>query len=998
VVDADGNPSALANIEYYDGSAWVAMSATTVTEQPSLNLRVVIGNPLNEVFVWWEGDLSGPVNEQTLVVNGDKTIKAVINSAGPTYNRELISSVDGAGKIQFNQNGQWQDMPANGVLKVPADKTVNVRAVPTSGNVFLWWIGSLSGQVAQQPLLFNENKLISAAFNTDVNPDDNYLFNATLHAGSTAGATADFEFYQNGGWQIIPAGGVTAPAGTTLQVRIVPTTGTFSYWAGDVIGNDKYPLVTMDADKSAQALLVVGPDRFIKVNIIGDGTVEYADPDTYGPGVWFQYLPEYETPPRGILVMSPNIQLRAIDGADTFVWWEGDADGTDPAADIAMTGDKVVTVVFASSTYTITADTLGPGTGSVQYYHNNAWQPFPAGTFGSGSSVLTVPSYIGSIPIKAQADIGNIFIWWLGDLSGQVKEPSLVIDGNKNVTARFNTNNPGDNFMFAAQISGAGKIQYTGGGFETGWTSWDDLPEGNILVIPSFITDPVSIRAVEDPSVSGNRFIWWTGGIHSTDAQQTFVLNVNTSATAVFSANNHTVSASVTGVAGDKVQFLLDGQYIDFPGTALYLPNSVTALTVKAVPAAVPNNVFVWWTGDLAGTASDTVLSLNTNKSINAVFSSNTHLVTAQTTLGAIEYTVGGAHLSFPAYPATLRVPDGFTLNLRLVANGDDISAFATWEVGAVSRGGTTALFPLLVDADKDVTISFVLVDWIIDVTFGDNGNAIPPGVNTIRNGGSLKVEFAADGGYQIRSVIIDGATHNTYTGEKDGSYFFGDVRANHTIYISFERQMFYITLSSDSGAELAPSGKVLVAFGGNLEINITTPNDLQVADIIVDGTHHPELAGYNTYKFSDVKADHTLQVVTGPKQVFLLVNVVYGQGKIEYSINGGDLVPYTGRVDLKGGETVTVKGIAAKEDQVLKRWAGSSYWGTQDTVTFENVHDPVILNAEFGNPTPSLYDKIVDGPWIWVVLIVVVLAIAFVVLWLASSPSYRKPRKVGRS
>ena len=74
----------------------------------------------------------------------------------------------------------------------------------------------------------------------------------------------------------------------------------------------------------------------------------------------------------------------------------------------------------------------------------------------------------------------------------------------------------------------------------------------------------------------------------------------------------------------------------------------------------------------------------------------------------------------------------------------------------------------------------------IVTVAFGKGGTAIPYGANTIVENGSVIVVAVPDEGYVVEEMIVDGV--NIGPVER---YEIESVNRNHSIYISFVRELF---------------------------------------------------------------------------------------------------------------------------------------------------------------------------------------------------------------
>jgi len=114
-----------------------------------------------------------------------------------------------------------------------------------------------------------------------------------------------------------------------------------------------------------------------------------------------------------------NVQLTAIPGPGwIFSGWSGALSGPANPATVLMDGNKTVTATFTQIQYTLTINIGGSGT--VTRNPNQA-------TYPAGTSVL----------LTANAGTGWTFTGWSGDLSGSNNPDTIIMDGDKTVTATF---------------------------------------------------------------------------------------------------------------------------------------------------------------------------------------------------------------------------------------------------------------------------------------------------------------------------------------------------------------------------------------------------------------------------------------------------------------------------------------------------------------------------------------------------------------------------------
>ena len=200
----------------------------------------------------------------------------------------------------------------------------------------------------------------------------------------------------------------------------------------------------------------------------------------------------------------------------------------------------------------------------------------------------------------------------------------------------------------------------------------------------------------------------------------------------------------------------------------------------------------------------------------------------------------------------------------------------------------------------------------------------VPEGVSLHRRGnlsagGSQTFTTAPSGGYQVSSLVVDGSNLGPLT-----AYTFTDVKANHTISVSFMLSSgswsfcanegslcnfsgtqnvrygangVYVTKSLTNGTmctnsvfgdpingvakqcfvqlpeispllllrqpgNRSPSGSVQVASGGTQTFNVAPASGYQVSSVLVDGTDRGALT---TYSFTNVTANHTINASFTP-------------------------------------------------------------------------------------------------------------------------------------
>ena len=97
------------------------------------------------------------------------------------------------------------------------------------------------------------------------------------------------------------------------------------------------------------------------------------------------------------------------------------------------------------------------------------------------------------------------------------------------------------------------------------------------------------------------------------------------------------------------------------------------------------------------------------------------------------------------------------------------------------NQSGSVTSNPATLTVTEDTTP----VTYIITPTAGINGRIFPSDPVTVQDGGNQTFKFTPDSGYEIASLIVDGAKVENLS----DTYTFTDVRSTHTIEVSFKKQ-----------------------------------------------------------------------------------------------------------------------------------------------------------------------------------------------------------------
>jgi hypothetical protein len=165
-----------------------------------------------------------------------------------------------------------------------------------------------------------------------------------------------------------------------------------------------------------------------------------------------------------------------------------------------------------------------------------------------------------------------------------------------------------------------------------------------------------------------------------------------------------------------------------------------------------------------------------------------THTVTA---------SAGGGGTIAPAGATVVNDGDDLTYTIT----PDACYAVADVVVDGVSQGAVASYTFANVTADHTIAATFAPLTYTITATAGPGGSVTPSGAVSVACGADQGFTIAADPGYAILDVVVDGGSVGAVA-----AYAFTDVQADHTIAATFVALSYTLTVTT------AGSGSVGIA------------------------------------------------------------------------------------------------------------------------------------------------------------------------------------------
>jgi len=321
----------------------------------------------------------------------------------------------------------------------------------------------------------------------------------------------------------------------------------------------------------------------------------------------------------------------------------------------------------------------------------------------------------------------------------------------------------------------------------------------------------------------------------------TVTVNPVPAAVTVSGAGTFCTSTSITGANGNDgtIYFqgiISGGTNTSFPGTTQTVSASntyyfraqssagcwgaegSTAVVILTAPVITPGNAVVCQNGSGSITAASTCFSagsiqwyttaaagsvIGTGSPFNPVGVAGSGLANTATT-GTTTYYAACSNVAACRVAVNFTINPNYTITASAGANGSispagvttvtcsgtgsqsyTITPNACYKVAdvlvdGVSQGAVTSYTFTNVSANHTIAASFVLNTYAITVSAGANGS-ITPGTGNINCGANASYTIAANSGYSIAGVTVDGVSQGVIT-----SYTFTNVQAVHTISATF--------------------------------------------------------------------------------------------------------------------------------------------------------------------------------------------------------------------
>ena len=484
------------------------------------------------------------------------------------------------------------------------------------------------------------------------------------------------------------------------------------------------------------------------------------------------------------------------------------------------------------------------------------------------------------VTISADADSGYYFSGWGGDIQGTINPLSIRVLSDLSIAANFT-----ELGKFSINISSR---------------------NGSVLRSPDGVSynygASVQLSPIPD---EGYYFLGWTGDTVTNDSTITLKLLENIHIEALFSKKTYNIeiqsgaggvvspSGSLTVTHGDSLEITITAdslyhvQDVTLDGVSMgvvekhflrdisanhllcatfapdtftinalageggtILPDGTILATTgmskgfKISPSSGKEIKAVYVDGDSVGVVDTfTFQNIQADHTIEAVFKTQSFTVTTNASShGRID----------PDGP--LEVALGDSLYFKLVA--DSFYHVEDLIIDGISVGPRLEYTIRNINRHLSIEAIFVPDTFTVTVTGNEGGTMLPDGQKKVITGETVGIKIFPDEGKYIDSLFID----NELVGIND-TFTFENIRANHSIRVIFATQLFTISASAGEYGSISPTGYDSVAYGEQRTFTITADPHYLIGTVTVDG--QPVYIEENVYEytFSNIRADHTIDV-----------------------------------------------------------------------------------------------------------------------------------------
>lgn len=230
------------------------------------------------------------------------------------------------------------------------------------------------------------------------------------------------------------------------------------------------------------------------------------------------------------------------------------------------------------------------------------------------------------------------------------------------------------------------------------------------------------------------------------------------------------------------------------------------------------------------------------------------------------------------------------------------------------------------------------------------SGTITPLGTTTVNEGASQSYSITPASGWSILRVIVDGEPVGAPT-----TYVFENVKASHVIKCEFSENpptLYEIDATSGANGSISPSGKTSVVQGDSITFTLTPDPGYEIDVLKVDGSSTSPNEGSDKYKFSNVNANHTINITFKRIILHVTTSVTAGEGTITESS------------DVYWGDDFTVTSTPVESHQVKDLVVNGGSVGQVGEITLNQIKTDQTVAVEFEIKKFTITASVRNNQW----------------------------------
>jgi len=253
------------------------------------------------------------------------------------------------------------------------------------------------------------------------------------------------------------------------------------------------------------------------------------------------------------------------------------------------------------------------------------------------------------------------------------------------------------------------------------------------------------------------------------------------------------------------------------------------------------------------------------------------------------------------------------------------------------------------ITANQTIEVTFAVRTYRMNAIAGANGSIYPTGSMDVEYGDEVTYFITPDEGYEVAYVLVNGNNIGAIA-----SYTFAEIDADGEIEVSFSAitpttETYTVNATASAGGTITSEGSTTVESGQNMTFTFTPNTGFKVDRVFVDGIVNMAAAADGFYTFTNITADHTIEVFF-VLRIFVM-NATAGAN--------GSIYP-TGTMNVNYGDDVTYSITPNNGYQISQVLVNGSDVNVDNTYTFTEIDADGTIEVSFSlilgidNPTTA--------------------------------------------